>query len=92
MAGKRTVAAKLRSALGRADRPARKSSNSACRPTYYVNPHCAATCRRVRSGPSPVTSMTLTGSPAPVRSASLVERRGFELPVLFGLRMFGEGA
>lgn len=36
------------------------------RPTNFVSPRAAATCKRVRSGPSPLTSKTATGSLTPL--------------------------
>src|SRR5216684_1029270 len=43
-----------------------RASISRSRPTNLVNPRPAERCKRVRNGPSPVTSYTLTGSASPL--------------------------
>jgi hypothetical protein len=52
-----------------------RASISRCRPTNFVKPLPAALCNRVRSGPRPVTSWTLTGSLTPLTLVGSGPRR-----------------
>ena len=55
------------------------------------NPLDAQFCQGCEASTEKTIAREMQSAPA-VSSASLLERRGFELPVLFALRIFREGS